>query len=289
MTSARSPRSLAWPDLVMSHFTLARFGAFDARVSAAADAGFAGMGLYLHEFARLRDEEGRSVEQIRDAIASRGLCLAEIEALRGWWALDGDGDGSVAVTYARDEALAVAMADGIGARYVQVIGPYECGVEQMVDRFGRLCDVMARYDVLVGIEFLPYTNIATPADALRIVQAVGRANAGICADIWHHARGTNDLADILALPGDRIFSVQMNDGPRVPVLDDYKTDCLAHRVPPGEGEFECVGFVRAHAALGVTAPIAVEVASTALWELPPIEAARRSYDGMRRVLADAGV
>ena len=56
---------------------------------------------------------------------------------------------------------------------------------------------------------------------------------------------------IRALPGDRVFAVQMNDGPRRPQLDDYKQDCMVNRVPPGEGEFDCVGFVRLLAEIGV--------------------------------------
>ena len=92
---------------------------------------------------------------------------------------------------------------------------------------------------------------------------------------------------IRALPGDRVFAVQMNDGPRQPQLDDYKQDCMANRVPPGEGEFDCVAFVRLLAEIGVRAPISLEVCSTELWAAPAAEAARRAADGMRAVLAEA--
>jgi sugar phosphate isomerase/epimerase len=60
-------------------------------------------------------------------------------------------------------------------------------------------------------------------------------------------------------------------------------------VPPGEGEFDCVGFVQLLDEMGVTAPIAVEVCSTELWAGPADEAARRAADGMRSVLAEAGI
>ena len=129
-------------------------------------------------------------------------------------------------------------------RYLQAIGPYEGTVAEAAEAFGALCDRAAAHGLLVGIEWLPYTNIATAADAQAIVEAAGRPNGGYCADIWHHRRGADDESLIRALPGDRVFAVQMNDGPRQPQLDDYKQDCLANRVPPGEGEFDCVGFVR---------------------------------------------
>jgi sugar phosphate isomerase/epimerase len=284
VSTRRDPKLLAWPDLVWSHFSRPRFGGFDERVEAAAAAGFAGLGLYIHEFARLRTDEDRSVSSIAAQLDEHGLCLAEIEVLRGWWATTGD----VADEFERDAALAFEMADGLGARYMQVIGPYSCGTEQAVDGLGRLCDRAARYGLLVGVEWLPYTNIASAADAQVLVEATGRANAGYCADIWHHVRGANDAAMLRRLPGNRIFAVQMNDGPLRPTLSDYKEDCLATRLPPGEGEFDCAGFLRILRELGVTAPISLEVASTELWERPAAEAAQRAADGMHHILAAAG-
>ena len=79
----------------------------------------------------------------------------------------------------------------------------------------------------------------------------------------------------------------MDDGPRRPQLDDYKQDCLANRVPPGEGEFDCVAFVRLLTEIGVQSPISLEVCSTELWAAPGDEAAARAADAMRAVLAEA--
>jgi sugar phosphate isomerase/epimerase len=281
VTTARPASALHWPDLCWSHFSRPRFGGFDERLAAAADAGFAAIGLYLHEYERLRDEEHRSDASLVAQFDAHGLCLGEVEAIRGWWALDGEERAA----FDKAEALAFAMADGIGARYLQAIGPYECSFEQAADRFGTLCRRAAEHGLLVGVEWLPFTNIPDAASAQRLVEATGCDNAGYCADIWHHVRGANDEAMLRALPGDKIFAVQMNDGPLHPVMDDYKADCLATRLPPGEGEFDCAGFIRILRDLGVTAPISLEVASTELWQRPAAETARRAADGMRAVLA----
>ena len=278
----RHPSGLRWPDLVWSHFSRPRFDDFDGRVRAASAAGFAGIGLYAPAYGRLR-EEGRTATDVAHVVADHGLVLAEIETARGWWATDGPAADECRMV----EDLAYELADATGARYLQAIGPYDCPIEQAVDGFGRLCDRAGAHGLLVGIEWLPYTNIATAADAKAIVEAVGRANAGYCADIWHHVRGANDVSMLRALPADRIFAVQMDDGPAVPVLGDYKADCLASRVAPGDGTFDCVGFVRLLAALGVTAPISLEVASHDLWAQPVEHAAKVAADGMRRVLAEA--
>jgi sugar phosphate isomerase/epimerase len=277
-------RSLTFPDLVWSHFSRPRFGEFDARVAAAAAAGYRGIGLYMGEYARLRDEERRSPGQIRDVLYRYDIALADVEVARGWWAVDGPDRDECR----RSEAIAFEIADEFGARYLQAIGPYDCSVEQAADGFAGLCDRAAEHGLLVGIEWLPYTNIANAADAQEIVRKAGRANGGYCVDIWHHRRGANDTSMITALEPDRIFAIQMNDGPLVPQGDDYKVDCLSNRLPPGDGEFDCVGFIRTLVDMGVRAPISLEVCSDELWSLSSEDAARRAADGMRRVLAEAG-
>jgi len=281
----KRPRDLGFGDLVWSHFSRPRFGGFDDRVAAAAAAGMDGIGLYVFEYERLRTEEGRSAADIRGVLDRHGVCLADVEVSRGWSATEGDD-----VEYSkRIEALAFEMADEFGVRYLQAIGSYAGGVHHAAEAFAGLCDRAAEHGLLVGLEWLPYTNIADAADAQELVRLTDRPNAGYCVDIWHHTRGANDMAMITALEPDRVFSIQMNDGALVPAIDDYKTDCLASRVPPGDGEFDCVGFIRALYDMGVGAPISLEVCSTELWQAPAAFAAQVAADGMRRVLETAGV
>lgn len=290
MTSPEIPRSahdLRWPDLVWSHFSRARFDDFDGRVRAAAAAGYAGMGLFVHAYQRMRDQ-GRSAADIAATVADHGLVLAEIELVRGWWATEGaTNEGQIAKECRQLEQLAYELADATGARYLQVIGPYDCSVDQAAQGFANLCDRADEHGLKVGIEWLPFTNIATAADAQAIVESANRANGGYCVDIWHHTRGANDMSIIQALDPQRIFAIQMNDGSLTQQLPDYKADCLATRVPPGEGRFDCVGFIRELSRMGVTAPISVEVCSEALWAAPVLDAAQAGADGMRRVLAQA--
>jgi sugar phosphate isomerase/epimerase len=281
----RTARELAWPDLIWSHFSRPRFGDFDERVAAASAAGFDGIGLYSPEYRRLRDEEGRSAADLRAQLADNNLVVAEIEVVKGWCSPPGQ-----ASELCRElEDLAYEMADEFGCRYLQAVGPYEGTLADAAPAFAALCDRAAAHGLLVGVEFLPFTNIRTAAEAKDLLDATDRPNAGCCVDIWHHTRGANDTDQIRALTGERVMCVQMNDGPLEPAIDDYYVDCLQSRVPPGEGEFDCVGFVQLLDEMGVTAPIAVEVCSTELWAGPADEAARRAADGMRSVLATAGI
>ena len=70
-------------DLILSHFSLGRFRPFEERVRAAAEAGFAAMGLYIGDYQRLRAEGAKDAD-LRAVLNHHGLRIVEIEALRGW-------------------------------------------------------------------------------------------------------------------------------------------------------------------------------------------------------------
>jgi sugar phosphate isomerase/epimerase len=275
-----SPRSLTSDDLVLSHFSLAREHPIEDRIEAASAAGFAGIGLYVGQFRTLR-ESGMTTGQLDELLTGADLCLAEIEVLMGW-ASERPSDA-----YWEMESLVWELVDAFDSRYVQAIGPYDGTVADAAERFGALCDRAADHGAVVGLEFLPFTNIVDAADALAIVEGADRPNGGVCVDIWHHARGADDLELIRAIPPELITGVQMSDGPATPTLDDYKDDCLRHRVPPGEGDFDAQTFVGTLIDMGVELPWSLEVCNDDVWGEPGADHVRRAADGMRRVLAAA--
>jgi sugar phosphate isomerase/epimerase len=151
-----------------------------------------------------------------------------------------------------------------------------------------MCDRAADHGLLVGIEWVPsMTNIETAATAAAIALEADRPNGGLCFDSWHLTRSTNNLDDIRALPGEKIFATQWNDGTIEPQNPDYYVDCLSNRVPPGHGSFQLVEMVQILDQIGSRAPLGLEVCSTALWAVPVSEAAEASMTGMRGVLSIA--
>ena len=234
----RTARELAWPDLIWSHFSRPRFGDFDERVAAASAAGFDGIGLYAPEYQRLRDEEGRSAADLRAQLEDNDLVVAEIEVVKGWCSPPGQ-----ASELCRElEDLAYEMADEFGCRYLQAVGPYEGTLADAAPAFAALCDRAAAHGLLVGVEFLPFTNIRTAAEAKELLDATDRPNAGCCVDIWHHTRGANDTDQIRALTGERVMCVQMNDGTLEPAIDDYYRDCLPVPGAAGRGRVRLRGL-----------------------------------------------
>jgi sugar phosphate isomerase/epimerase len=270
-------------DLILSHFSLGRFRPFEERVQAAADAGFAAMGLYIGEYERLRAEGARDTG-LRAVLDHYGMRVVEIEALRGWSAT-----GAERAAYLRTERSAFAMSDALGpAHHVQVIGPYTGTIDDAAEAFAGLCDRAAEHGLAAAIEFLPeMSNIPDAATAMRIVTLAGRANGGICLDCWHHFRGANDDGMLRAIPAGRVFTVQFDDGPAQRADPDYYTDCTRHRKVPGDGDFDLAGFLRLVAEMGVRLPLSVEVMSADLQPRPAAETARRLADATRAVVVAA--
>jgi sugar phosphate isomerase/epimerase len=62
---------------------------------------------------------------------------------------------------------------------------------------------------------------------------------------------------------------------------------MHHRLPPGEGDFDLIRFVRTMDAIGARAPYSVEVLSDDLMALPPEEVGRRLGNAARHVLERA--
>lgn len=269
------PRNLTANDLVLSYFSLPRQHPIEDRIAIAATAGFAGIGLYIGEYQRLvaADRAGSWLDELLD---QHQIAVAEIEVVSSWARPGSDDYGF--------ETAAWEMADRWECRYLQAIGPFDGSFDEAGRAFAGLCDRAAEHGLVVGLEFLPFTNIVTATDALRIVEAADRDNGGVCVDIWHHARGANDLALIAAIPPHRLTGIQMNDGARVAELPDYKDDCLRNRLPPGAGEFDVVEVVECLRALGVAVPWSLEVCRDLTNGPTPAEHARECAVAMRELL-----
>ena len=284
MTSSTPTSTWDKSHLVLSHFSLGRHHPIDDRVAVAAAAGYDGIGLYIGDWVRLRDAD--RLGELDEALAEYEMPLCDIEVLRGWGTV-----GLLDQTYAASEEAAWAMADRYGCRYIQAIGDVSDDPGQAAAAFGALCDRAADHGLVVGLEFLPFTNVYDADDGRRIVEEANRANGGLCVDIWHHTRGANDVEQLRRLSPQHVTGIQMSDGPLTPTdPTDYVQDCLRYRVPPGEGEMNAVGFVTELLRIGANVPWQLEVCNDDVWEQsgePALRHARAAAEGMRTVLTEA--
>jgi sugar phosphate isomerase/epimerase len=279
--------SMSRDDLIVSYVTLmgGPLGApprhdFSARVKAAADAGFAGIGLVFHDYLRLRDR-GLSGRELRRIADDHGIRVAEIEVLFGW-GYDDDRAGEAATLL--DTLL--EMADVFEPRHMNVVDlpPSDLPpVEVVAERFGTVCDRAAEHGMLVALEFLPTSGIPDVGAAWDVARLAGRPNGGVLVDAYHYFRGNPDEAALRAVPADRVNCIQLDDAD-AEMVGDYVEDTCEHRRMPGQGSFDVAGLMRTLDDMGVDTPVSVEVMSLELQVLPVEDAAQMAHDTTRAVL-----
>jgi sugar phosphate isomerase/epimerase len=268
-------------DLVLCSGTM-RAASIAEQCAAAVAGGFSAITLWPTDIERAQ-REGLRLPDVKRLIDDHGLAVADVEPLLAWLP-----DEQVLPGFP-GEAQLYAIADGVGARSinaVQGIGT-SVDVDRAAEALAGVCDRAREHGLLVTLEFLPWSGIPDAATAFAIVERSGRANASILFDTWHTFRGPTDDAQLEKIPGARIGSVQINDAPAEPEQNDLVAETMTARLLPGEGAIPLVRWLRWLDAIGSTAPIGVEVFSSSLDALPPIEAGRRCGAAARAVLAAA--
>lgn len=268
-------------DLVLCAGTLAK-ASFRERVAAAVAGGYRGISLFPSDVRRARSE-GLDDDAMRGLLDENGLEVGELDPLMSWLPGVDPGNGTFATT--EDECYQIA--ESIGGRGINcvVFSPEPVPHEVVVASFAALCDRAAERGLLVHLEFMPWTQIATVLDALAIVEAADRPNGGIMLDTWHHFRGPVTDAELAErVPMHRILAVQLDDAPTEPEANVVE-ETLNRRRVPGDGDIDLPTILRLLRDGGSPAPLGVEVFCEDLFSRPPSEVAVRCADGVRDALA----
>ena len=279
--TARSP----WqPELVLCNVSMATVP-FAAFVDAASAAGFDGISLLGRSHRRAQQRDGLSDRDMRQLLDDHGLALTDVEAAGDWLGPPPDDQPAfLHAVYPVETYLDVAAA--LGARTVVAVHfGAPASLDVAAERFATLCDSAAGCGLQVALEFPAFATIADVATAWDVVCLADRPNAGILIDLWHHRRGSNDDDALRAVDGSRVLSVQLSDAvgnPVGPPLED-----VMHRCLPGEGDFGVVDHLRTLAALGVRAPIGIELFDEALLARGARPAAEHMAASLRQVVTEA--
>jgi sugar phosphate isomerase/epimerase len=227
------------------------------RIEAAAAAGFTGFGVLAVDLATAEREHGLS--GIRAMLADNGIVHVELEGLPDWWS--GGPERSRSDELRR---FLLTAAEALGARHLKVTpdtsgAPWEPG--HWAAEFALLAGQAADAGARLGIEFLPWSNIRTVHEGLRLVEDAGHPAGGIVVDVWHVERAGTPPHELVALPLHRIVGVELNDAGGE-VVGTLFEDTVDRRRYCGEGSFDLAGIITALRAAGWAGPWGVEILST---------------------------
>jgi sugar phosphate isomerase/epimerase len=218
-------------------------------------------------------------ENIDDAA---GIAVAQLDCLLMWTL----GQGSKRAV--SEEADIFAAAEALGAPVVSVIGPGDdrFSLEQLAESLAGVCDRGAVRGFTIALEVSPWKGNVDLETAVRLVELTGRDNAGLVIDSWHMFRGATPAAQLRAVPGAAISSVQISDAPRAG-QPDLVAETMGQRLLPGDGDIDLAEFLNALDVSSGDVAVTVEVLSDELRASGSVEAARRTAHATRRVLASA--
>lgn len=166
--------------------------------------------------------------------------------------------------------------------------PLEEERKRIGGRIRRVCEILARHNVRLGLEFLgplhirkrlPYEFIWRMNDMLAFARECG-PNCGLLLDSWHwhHAGGTPE--DIVKAGRAAIVHVHLADAQDLPpekVVD-------SERLLPGEGVVNWKGFFGALKEIGYSDAISPEIFGRGLKDMTVAEAAFLTRDSTSKLL-----
>ena len=244
---------------------------FKDRVSAAAKAGFKGIGLKEVDLVHIL--ERRSLKEMRRILDDNGMEHVELEFLTDWF-LEGEkkrkSDGT--------KQMLLTAAEALRARHVKV-GDFDMNVVPMphlIESFSSLCAEAANYGTKILFELIVDAMIRTLPEILEMVGGAAAANGGIMIDLWHVVKLGIPYEDVARIPARYLLGVELNDG-TMECPWDLHENTINHRKLCGEGEFDVKGFVNCLLKTGYAGPWGIEVLSEDLRKKPLEEAATSAF------------
>jgi len=154
-------------------------------------------------------------------------------------------------------------------------------------RWGQIAQVLADHGSRLGLEWVGPQHIREGKNAtlwrmdqlLNIEDEIGAPNLGLLVDSFHWHNAEHTVAELEALPAEKVVHVHLNDAPDRTLADQRDFE----RLTPGEGIIDLVGFLSALKRIGYPGYMGVEIFSEDLKKLPNEECAahvKRACDAL---------
>lgn len=143
-----------------------------------------------------------------------------------------------------------------------------------------LAERAAARGLRIGYEALAWgKHIRHYADAWAIVQEADHPHLGLVLDSFHILSLGDDPAAIAAIPGEKIFFLQLADAPRLGM--DVLQWSRHYRCFPGQGQLDLTNFLEQVLLAGYSGPLSLEIFNDVFREAPN---RRTAIDAMQSLL-----
>jgi sugar phosphate isomerase/epimerase len=169
---------------------------------------------------------------------------------------------------------------------------YNQNFKQHARRVREAATVLGDQGLRLGLEYVgpktslvleQYPFIHTMAETKELIAEAGKKNVGFVLDsyLWYTAHETE--ADILALKGEEVVSVDISDAPAgIPV--DQQAD-QKRELPAATGVVNLAAFLNALNKIGFDGPVRAEPFNDALRKLPREQAVEATSKAMKKAFA----
>ncbi len=184
--------------------------------------------------------------------------------------------------------LELCQGFGIGtvlvvADFVQAVEP--TALERSVVSLAQAAQWAAGFGVRLALEFRGANTFCASLDtAVRLVEACGEPNVGLCFDVFHYYTGPSKAEDLDLMTPRNLAWVQVSDLSGVP--RELATD--ADRILPGDGDLPLAAILGKLRERGYDGYVSLELMNPTLWQMKPSQVAELGAAALERVLPAGG-
>jgi len=234
--------------------TVCLSGGLSEKLQAIAAAGFRGVEIFEND---LLSYNGTPADVAKE-VADLGLKVVTFQPFRDF---EGMPDTQRTRTFDRAERKFDLMQE-IGCDLLMVcsnVSPDSLGgIDRAATDFRQLGEGAAKRGLRVGYEALAWgRHINDYRDAWEVVRRADHPAIGLVLDTFHTYACKTDLKPLRAIPGDRIFLVQLADAPWLEM--DLLSWSRHFRCFPGQGDMPLVEFMEAVLATGYDGEFSLEI------------------------------
>jgi 4-hydroxyphenylpyruvate dioxygenase len=256
--------------------TVSMSGTLRQKLEAIAAARFDGIELFEADFIAFNGSAG----ELRSMCADLGLGIDLFQPFR-----DFEGMPEEAFRKSLDRAeRKFDLMEALGAPLMLVCSntsPLALDdVARSAAQLHALAERAAKRNLRIGYEALAWGRfVRLYGQAWKIVEQAGHPHLGLILDSFHTLSLQDDPSGIAAIPGERIFFLQMADAPLLAM--DVLQWARHHRNFPGQGQFDVENFFLQVLLAGYTGPLSLEIFNDQFRETPN---RRTAVDAMRSLL-----